>query len=103
MGELIKARHPEILEKMFGNDVNRFDDQSPQTLARTGGRKVPLRLTVGTKDNLLESNRQMKALLEELKIGFEYEEIEGVAPNPPPVFAAQGLQGFKFQSRPFPL
>lgn len=60
-----------------------------------------MRLVVGTKDKLLEHNRRMKAVLAELKIGFEYEEIEGVAHNPPLVFAAQGLKAFQFHARHF--
>jgi hypothetical protein len=58
---------------------------------------------VGTKDVLYEQNRRLKAILEELKIGFEYEEVEGVAHNPPLVFAAQGLKGFQFHARHFRL
>ena len=100
-GEFEKPRHPAVFQKMFGNDVQRFDDQSALTLARTGGGKVPLRLAVGTNDVLWEHNRKMKAVLEEAKVGFEYEEIEGVAHNPPLVFAAQGLKAFQFHARHF--
>ena len=43
----------------------------------------------------------MKAMLERLKIGLEYEEIEGVAHRPPLVFEAQGLKAFQFHARHF--
>jgi enterochelin esterase family protein len=102
-GEVEKSRFPAVFKKMFADDVKRFDDQSALTLVRTGGGKVPLRICVGTKDVLYEQNRRLKAILEELKIGFEYEEVEGVAHNPPLVFAAQGLKGFQFHARHFRL
>ena len=100
-GAVEKERHPAVFEKMFGGDTERFDAQSPLRLAVGAGGKVPLRIVVGTKDPHLESNRQMKAMLERLKIGLEYEEIEGVAHRPPLVFEAQGLKAFQFHARHF--
>lgn len=100
-GAVEKERHPAVFEKMFGGDTERFDAQSPLRLAAGAGGKVPLCIVVGTKDPHLESNRQMKAMLERLKIGLEYEEIEGVAHRPPLVLEAQGLKAFQFHARHF--
>lgn len=99
-GEELAKRNGDLVKTMFG-DIGKFDEQSPWTLARKvekAGVKVALRLVVGTKDFLLEPNRKMKALLEELKVPAEYEEIEGVGHEPSKVFAAQGLQAFKFHA-----
>lgn len=96
-GEELNKRNGDLVKAMFG-DAERFDEQSPWTLVRKLPVKVALRLAVGTKDFLLEPNRRMKALLEELKVPLEYEEIDGVGHEPPKVFAAQGLQAFKFHS-----
>jgi len=71
------------------------------TLVRTVGTTVPLRVVVGTKDVLYEQNQELKTALEAAKIGFEYEEIEDVAHNPPLVFEAQGLKAFQFHARHF--
>lgn len=103
MGDLIKERHPEIIEKMFANDVRRFDDQTPQALLRAKEGKIPLRLVIGRKDLdfMLESNRQMKALLQNLKFDVEYKEIDGVAHSPKAIFPLEGLEGFKFVARHF--
>lgn len=100
-GEVEKSRFPKVFKQMFGDDVKRFDDQSALTQVRSGGGKVPLRICVGTKDVLFEQNQRLKAALEDLQIDFEYEEIEGVAHNPPLVFAAQGLKAFQFHARHF--
>jgi enterochelin esterase-like enzyme len=96
-GEDLAKRNGDLLKTMFG-DAGRFDEQSPWTLVMKGEVKVALRLAVGTKDFLLEPNRKMKALLEEQKVPFEYEEIDAVGHEPPKVFAAQGLQAFKFHA-----
>ena len=96
-GESLAKRNGDLVKTMFG-DVVKFDEQSPWTLAKKGDVKVALGLVVGSKDGLLEPNRKMKALLEELKIPLEYEEIEGVGHEPPKVFAAQGLKAFQFHN-----
>ena len=100
-GEVEKARHPAVFKKMFGDDVKRFDGQSALTRACASGGKMPLRIAVGTQDPHLEANRKLKAALEDLKIGIEYEEIEGAAHRPPLVFEAQGLKAFQFHARYF--
>jgi len=96
-GEDLMKRNGDLVKQMFG-DAARFDEQSPWTLVKKGSVKVGLRFAVGTKDFLLEPNRKMKALLEELKVPFEYEEIEGVGHEPPKVFAAQGLKALQFHA-----
>lgn len=101
-GEVEKSRFPDVFKKMFGDAVQRFDDQSALGQVRTGGGKVPLRIVVGTKDVLYEQNRGLKSVLDELKTDFEYEEITGVAHNAAQVFAAQGLKAFQFHARHFP-
>lgn len=100
-GEVERSRFPKVIQQMFGDDVKRFDEQSALTLVRTVGTTVPLRVVVGTKDVLYEQNQELKTALEAAEIGFEYEEIEGVAHNPPLVFAAQGLKAFQFHARHF--
>jgi len=102
-GEFERSYNPANFRRMFVDDVKRFDAQSALTLACASAGKVPLRLAVGTKDVHLERNRKMKAVLEEQKIGLEYEEIEGVAHKPPLVFEAQGLKAFQFHARQFRL
>ncbi|MCZ2075740.1 MAG: DUF1080 domain-containing protein [Bryobacterales bacterium] len=100
-GAFEKPRFPAVFKKMFADDVKLFDAQSALTMAATARRKIPLRLVVGTRDKLLEPNRRMRAVLEERKMDFDYEELQGVAHNAPLVFQAQGLQAFQFIARHF--
>ena len=104
-GEDLKKRRSGQLKKTFGDDPEKFQEDSPWELSKKNLEKIrdrqPLRLAVGTKDSLLEPNRRMKAFLEDLKLAPEYEEIEGVGHEPPKVFAAQGLKALQFHARHF--
>ena len=104
-GDQLKGRRGELLQAMFGGDPKKFDEQSPWELVRKNADairgKVALRLCVGTKDGLAEPNRRMKALLEELKIPFEYEEVPDVGHDPRKMYSAAGLKGFKFTADHF--
>jgi len=81
--EELAKRHPEVVQQMFGGDKARFIPNMPATIVRQNVEKIkgklPIKMLVGTKDFLLEHNRRIHALLGDLGIAHEYEEIEGLA------------------------
>jgi enterochelin esterase-like enzyme len=104
-GEELAKRPGPWFRQMFGGDAAKFQADSPWEIARANADKVrgklPIAMWVGSKDGLLEPNRRMKALLEELKLAPDYAEIEGVGHEPKKVFAQAGLKALQFTRRNF--
>lgn len=101
--EQLEKRAPELLQRMFGGDKAKFTAETPMALAkaRTDTIKLPIQIFVGTKDFLLEHNRRMHAVLEELKIPHEYEEIPEIAHNLPALAKFQGTRTLEFAAKAF--
>ena len=80
--ELLK-RHADVVQQMFGGDAAKFVPNMPATIALENVAKIkgklPIKMLVGTKDFLLEHNRRIHKLLDELAVPHEYEEVEGLA------------------------
>ncbi len=87
-------------ERVFGKDDAYFDKHSPVALlprrADAVRGKVALRLVVGDKDFLLDSNRRMHAMLDQHKVPHEYEELAGIGHNPKELYEAQLVKALQF-------
>ncbi len=78
----LNTKSPELLEKMFGGDAKNFEANHPFTWAKKNADqfrgKLAIKMYIGNKDYLYDCNKQMHAILEELKIPHEYIEVDGV-------------------------
>lgn len=103
--EELARRHGEVVQQMFGGDPARFVPNMPATIARENADKIrgrlPIRMIVGTKDFLLEHNRRIHALLGDLRIPHEYEEVDGIAHNLPGLAKQQETRTLEFAARYF--
>ncbi|MBI3416336.1 MAG: hypothetical protein HY043_13660 [Verrucomicrobia bacterium] len=101
----IKKLHQDQFAKIWNGDEARWLADEPWTLIRQRADalrgKVAIRQVVGTKDFLLEHNRKMHALLNELKLPHDYEEIEGIGHDPKRVWEAAGVKGWAFSAAHF--
>ena len=99
----LETRSPELLKRMFGGDKAKFAEETPMALARAKAAsiKLPIKIFVGTKDFLLEHNRRLHAVLEELKIPHDYEEIPDIAHNLPALAKYQGTRTLEFAAGAF--
>ncbi|MDX2019480.1 MAG: alpha/beta hydrolase-fold protein [Deltaproteobacteria bacterium] len=79
----MSGKHPEVFHTMFNDEPARFMANHPFVLAKKNADaiagKLAIRMIVGTNDHLISENRAMHALLDQLKIPHQYEEVEGVA------------------------
>lgn len=104
-GDEMDRRHPEVVRLMFGGDKSKFTPNMPATIVRQNVEKIkgklPIKMLVGTKDFLLEHNRRVHALLTELGIDHEYEEIDGIEHNLPKLARNQGSRTLEFAAAHF--
>lgn len=101
----VQRRHPEVVGQMFGGDKANFRPHMPETLLRKNQERIrgaiPIRMIVGTKDFLLEHNRRIHALLMELGVDHEYEEVDGVNHHLPALASREGPRTLEFASKYF--
>ncbi len=97
----------QILERVFGNDPERFMANHPATIVRTNAaairNRVAIKMLVGLDDSLLENNRSMHATLTELNLAHQYWEIPGVKHDLPRLSAWLGSDGLEFAVSHFDL
>jgi enterochelin esterase-like enzyme len=93
--------------EMFNNDQELFRAQHPETLARRNADKirgrVAISMYVGDKDPGLANNRQMHAVLEEMRIPHDYREFDGIAHNLKLLSEQVQQESFAFAARSFKL
>ncbi len=101
----MKQAHPDQFVRIWNGDDNRWRADDPHTVLRQQADrirgKVAIRQVVGTKDFLLEHNRKMHALLNELNLAHEYEEVEGVGHDRQRLWSVVGVQGAAFNAARF--
>lgn len=94
-----------VFTKMFGGDKKLFDASDPLVLAGQNAEKfrgrLAIRIALGSKDEFLETNRQMHRRLDELKVPHEFEVILGVSHSKDSLYKKVALQGFQFSARNF--
>lgn len=100
--EEMRRRYPNVFDKMFGGE-RRFEENTPAYWIRTNAERirghVAVMLAVGAGDELLASNRRLHALLREVGVAHEYEEVAGLAHHAVQTGARVGLKAFQFQAR----
>ena len=105
MPENLLATHPDVVKRMYGGDPKRFWAQHPLSLFKEKADalrgKMPVAFFIGDQDRLLEGDRRLHALLDELKIEHVYEEIPGVDHNLPKLVDKLKDRGLRFISKQF--
>jgi len=102
---LSTGRRP-IAEHMFNNDQNAFRDDNPYELVKKNKDKISgklrIRIVHGSREKGVKRyTAKFRELLDELKIPYEFEIVEGVAHDVQKVYQLVGVKGFKFQARSF--
>ncbi len=104
-GVELKKELPAVFKEMHNDSIAQFDDTSAWAFVKKNADKIrdtlPIQLTLGTKDQHLTRNRHMHAVLQELKIPHDYEELEGVGHDTKKVYELNGLKGFQFHAKHF--
>lgn len=104
-GTELKKELPGVFKQMHGGDIQQFDDNSAWAWVRRNAAKLrtglAIGLVIGDKDQHLDRNRRMHALLEELKIPHHYQELPGVGHDTGRVYRDMGVKGFSAHSQSF--
>jgi endo-1,4-beta-xylanase len=83
--ENLNATHPDVIDRMMAGDPKRFWAEHPLTLFKEKADqlrgKLPVAFFIGDKDPLLEGDRRLHAMLDELKFEHTYEEFSGIDHN----------------------
>ncbi len=97
----------QVLQRVFGNDPQRFMANHPASVARTNAaairNRVAIKMLVGLDDSLLENNRSMHATLTELNLAHQYWEIPGIKHDLPRLSSWLGSDGLQFAASHFDL
>ena len=90
----------EVLERVYGGDLDYFYAQSPWFLAETYSKRedysVAFRHYIGGDDPMLEVNRAFSKHLNDLGIDHQFEVLEGVRHSPASMFGALGDSYWEF-------
>ena len=93
--------------EMFNNDPEIFRAQHPETLARRNADeirgRVAISMYVGNKDPGIANNRQIHAVLQEMRIPHGYQEFDGIAHNLRLLSEEVKQENFAFAARSFKL
>ena len=104
-GAELKRELPAVFKQMHNDDVAQFDDTSAWAWARRNAGKlktgIAISLALGDRDQHLDRNRRMHALLNELKIPNLYKELPGVGHDTGRVYNDIGVEGLKFHAAHF--
>jgi endo-1,4-beta-xylanase len=99
--------YPDILNRMFGGDAQRFWAAHPLKLARDNAdtlrKDMPIAFYCGTWDHLLEGSQNMHALLTELKVDHTYVEVPEAEHSMAPLAAAIKDSSLVFAAKHFTL
>lgn len=102
-----RTRRQHILDMVYGGSLEYFQAQSPWRLAEALAEKVPpgpgvpVRVVVGTADELLDVNRRFHEHLDALRIPHDFVELQGVAHDPAATLRALGPDLWTFYERAF--
>jgi enterochelin esterase-like enzyme len=100
----LNKKSPELIEKLFG-DAAKFDENHPFNWAKKNAEqfrgKLAIKMYIGNKDFLYDCNKQMHAILDELKVPHEYIEVDGVEHNLGKLSQFAKKDGFKFAAEHF--
>lgn len=103
----LAERHPDVVRQMFGGDASKFVENMPATIVRKNAdeirAKLPVMMLVGKQDFLYEHNQKMHRLLEELRIGHDYVEIDGLKHDLPGLSKAVDTRTLEFAAKYFVL
>jgi enterochelin esterase-like enzyme len=103
--ENLLATHPDVVKRMYGGDPKRFWAQHPSSLFKERADalrgKMPVAFFIGDQDRLLEGDRRLHALLEELKIEHVYEEVAGADHNLVKLVEKVKDRGLQFTAKHF--
>ena len=95
----------EVLQSVYGGDLEYFQAQSPWRLATRNARTVRtrtrLRLAIGSLDETLPANRDLHAHLVRLGIPHRFTVLPGVGHNPQAVLEALGDDNWSFYREAF--
>jgi endo-1,4-beta-xylanase len=101
-GAELQHELPAVFKKMHDDNIEQFDTTSAWFYARKNADrirgKVAIKLGLGSKDQHLERNHRMDALLDELKIPHEYKELPDVKHDTKKVYEEIGIDGWKFEA-----
>jgi enterochelin esterase-like enzyme len=93
----------QVLRTVYGGDHDHFIAQSPWVLAeqnaRTLAAQTQMRVVIGTRDEMLEINREFHAHLTGLGIPHGYTELAGIGHDPAAMLAAMGEDHGEFHRR----
>lgn len=95
------AEREELLQKVYGGDLNFFQAQSPLRLAEQNATTlrsgcVRIRMATGERDSTLDLNRQLSDQLRQLNIPHTFSVLPGVEHNPKALLAALGEANWEF-------
>lgn len=106
-GQELKNELPEVFKAMHDDDIAQFDATSAWAFARSNADKlaagIAIKQVLGDQDPHLERNHRMNALLTELHIPHDYQELPGVGHDPGRVYHDVGVEGFMFHAAHFDL
>jgi enterochelin esterase-like enzyme len=98
--ETLSKNRPEVFERMFSNNVDYFQKNSPYIIVRNNTEiiKKHLRLMFvnGSEDFTLPGNYKIFTLLDELGISYDKKILDGFRHIPGPYYDAEGLNGIAF-------
>jgi len=101
-GAELRRELPRVFAKMHADDVAQFDRTSVWTYARRNAarirRSLAIRICIGTRDQHLERNRRMHALLDDLRVPHQYQELPELGHSPPRTYDLVGREGFRFHT-----
>ena len=104
-GTELKKELPAVFKQMHNDDIKQFDETSAWAFVKTNAEKLKkdmsIKLALGDKDQHLERNRHMHAVLDELKIPHQYKELPGVGHDTGRVYNDIGVEGFILHSQQF--
>jgi len=104
-GAELKKELPAVFKQMHGDSVEQFDATSAWAFARSNAAKlktgIAIAIVIGDKDQHLDRNRRMHALLDQLGIPHHYQELPGIGHDTGKVYQLVGAEGFVFHGKAF--
>lgn len=98
--DTVSKKRSEVFERMFHNNVDYFQKNSPYIIARNNAelikKNISLMFINGSEDFTLPTNYKFFTLLDELGISYAKKILEGFRHIPGPYYNAEGLSGFAF-------
>jgi endo-1,4-beta-xylanase len=103
----LAATYPDVLNRMFAGDPQRFWAQHPLHLAKENAdqlrKDLPIAFYCGTADSLLPGSQNLHQLLTDLKIDHTYVEVDGATHSMTPLVAVVKTSNLAFAASHFKL